>query len=107
VEQKRYPKAKLVIFGTTPVQDATQDAALSAYRITDQAAVVAATDPNILYCNLANNFDRTVAANYATSDGAAGTRIHPDDAGLTQLWEGGYAGNIGLRAWLAATLPAI
>jgi hypothetical protein len=89
--------------GTTPVQDATQEAALSAYRTADQAPVAAAADPNILFCNFANSFDRTVAANYATSDGAAGTRIHLDDAGPT------YSGT-GLRqqsrpAGMAANLP--
>jgi hypothetical protein len=116
-KQKRYPKAKLVIFGTTPVQDATQEAALAAYRTADQAAVVNAADPNILFCNLGNSFDRTVAANYATTDGAAGTRIHPVDVALTQLWESGTitgwangaatATAAGLRAWLLANLPAI
>lgn len=106
-KQRRYPKAKLVIFGTTPVQDNATEAAIATMRTADQATVAAGADPNVLYCNLGASFDRTVGANYVTTDGADGTRIHPIDAGLTQIWSGGYGGNAGLKAWLTANLPAI
>jgi lysophospholipase L1-like esterase len=105
-KQKRYPKAKLVIFGTTPVQDNTQEAAIAAFRAADAATVAAAADPLIKYCNLGGSFDRTVYGNFATSD-PNGTAVHVRDQGLTPLWEGGYNGNAGLRAWLLANLPAI
>ena len=106
-KQKRYPKAKLVIFGSIPLQTAAYEAALVALRAAQQACVAAMSDPNVLFCDLGASFDRAVGANYMSSDGADGTRVHPADAGLTQLWQGGYAGNAGLRAWLAANLPAI
>ena len=106
-KQRRYAKAKLVIFGTTPVQDNSLEAAIAAIRTADAATVAAAADPNILFCNLGASFDRTVGANYATSDGADGSRIHPVDTGLTQVWNGGYGGYAGLKAWLLANLPAI
>jgi hypothetical protein len=61
----------------------------------------------LLFYDLGNRFDRTVGANYVTSDGAGGTRIHPVDAGLKQEWSGGYNGNAGLQAWLAANLLVI
>jgi hypothetical protein len=105
-KQKRYPKAKLVIFGTTPVQDATQEAIIATYRTADQATVAAANDPLVKFCNLGASFDRTVYANYVTSD-PNGTAVHPRDQALTPLWEGGYNSNPGLRAWLLANLPAI
>jgi lysophospholipase L1-like esterase len=105
-KQKRYPKAKLVIFGTTPVQDAAQEALIVAFGAADAATIVAAADPLIKYCDLGGSFDRTVYANYVTSD-PNGTAVHPRDQALTPLWEGGYNGNAGLRAWLLANLPVI
>jgi lysophospholipase L1-like esterase len=105
-KQKRYPKAKLVVFGTTPVQDNGQEAAIAAYRAADAAYIAGLGDPLVKFCNLGASFDRTVYANYVTSD-PNGTAVHPRDQGLTPLWEGGYNGNPGLRAWLLANLPAI
>lgn len=106
-KQTRYPAAKLVIFGTTPVQTAAQEAGLAALRTAQAARVAQFADSTVLYCTLGASFDRTIGANYVATDGADGTRVHPADAGLTQLWGGGYAGNAGLRAWLAANLPTI
>lgn len=105
--QRRYPKAKHVVFGTTPLQNSTLEAALAAYRAAAAAYIADLGDPNVKFCDLGGSFNRTVDANYAVSDGAGGTRIHPVDPALTQVWNGGYNGNIGLRAWLLANLPVI
>jgi lysophospholipase L1-like esterase len=82
-KQKRYPTAKMVVWGSTPRQDNTTETALAAIRSAQQAAVAAANDPKILYASLANAFDRTQGTTfYAASDGV-GTGIHPNAAGHT------------------------
>lgn len=44
-------------------------------------AVTAANNPNIIYCNLGNSFDRTVISNYWINDG-----IHPNDASHSLMY---------------------
>lgn len=106
-KRKRYPNNRLVICGSTPVQNNTYETTLAAMRSAVSSYVTGLADPSILYHNFGVAFDRTVDANYASSDGAGGTRIHPTDAGLSQLWNGGYNGYGGLAAWLSANLPLI
>ena len=50
-KQKRYPKAKLVVLSTTPVQTAATESIIATMRTQDQADIAALGDLNILYCN--------------------------------------------------------
>lgn len=79
-KKARYPSAKMVVYGPTPLQDDTSETALAALRAAAAAAVTAAADPKVKFCSLAAAFDRTNTANYATTD-AAGAKTHPSDAG--------------------------
>lgn len=84
-KQRRYPTAKMVVYGSTPLQDNTSEAALAAIRAAGQAAVTAAADPKVSFCSLATAFDRTNVANYATTD-TAGAKVHPSDSGHAQVY---------------------
>lgn len=106
-KQKLYPSAKLVFFGTTPMQNTTNENSLQMLRDAISAQVSLTNDPSIIYENLGVAFDRTDGTNYLTSDGTDGTRIHPTDKGLTSLLDGGYNGYTGLRARLLSRIPAI
>lgn len=79
-KKQYWPNAVLVIQGATPVQSATRQTALDAYRTEAAARVTAAADPRVLYINLAAAFDNTVAARFATVDGIGGDAVHPGDA---------------------------
>lgn len=99
-KQARYPAAKLVIFGSTPLENNTAETALALLRAQAAASVTAAADSKVLYCSLASIFDRTVTANYQSSD-TPGSRVHPSDAGITTEWTGT------IKPWLDANLPLI
>lgn len=79
-KQQRYPKATMIVWGSTPLENNTTEASLAAIRTAQAAAVTAAADPKILYCSLGAAFDRTNTANYSAQD-TAGSRVHPSDAG--------------------------
>lgn len=84
-KQKRYPAAKMVVYGSTPLQDNTSETNLAAIRTAGQAAVTAANDPKVLFCSLATAFDRTNTANFASTD-TAGAKTHPSDTGHAQVY---------------------
>lgn len=84
-KQQRYPRATMVVWGSTPREDNTKETALAAIRTAQEAAVTAAADSKVKFCSLAAAFDRTVSTNYATSD-TAGDRVHPSDAGHTAAY---------------------
>lgn len=75
--RRRYPDTKLLILGSSPMENNTAETAAVAMRSAAEAQAAAA---GVFFCSLGAAFDRTVAANYATSD-TAGQRIHPSDAG--------------------------
>lgn len=85
-KQSRYPAATMHVFGITPMENNTSETAAVAMRTAAQAAVTAAADSKVKYLNLGGAFDRTQGTSvYATTD-AAGSRIHPNDAGHLAIW---------------------
>jgi len=105
-KQKQYPEAKLVVLGPPPVENASSEAALAAIRTAAAAHISALADPHVLFCDLGDAFNPLDAGNYVGSD-TPGGRVHPGDAGLDQVWQGGHAGFAGLEAWLAGNLPTL
>jgi len=101
----RYPGVKIIIYGPTPRQDANESA-LVALRSAESAYVAGLNNSNVKFCDLGNSFDRTVFANYVSTD-TSGSAVHPGDTGLSLEWNGGYNGNIGIKAWLDANLLRI
>lgn len=105
-KQRQYPQIPLVIFGCTPHENNTNEAAAALIRTAGAAAVTAANDSKVKFCDLGNSFNRATSANYVGSD-TPGSRIHPSDTGIGLEWNGGYNGNIGIKAWLDANLPML
>lgn len=104
----RYPGVPIVLFGSTPLQNATFEATLAAFRSALSTYCASFSDGLVKFCDLGASFDRTVGANYVTSDGADGTRIHPADQGLLQVLQTGpVSGSTGLLGWLQNNLPTI
>lgn len=71
----RYPRAKQIYLGTTPLNNNAAETLLATFRTEMSNAVTAANNPNVMYCNLGTSFDRTVLSNYWINDGT-----HPNDA---------------------------
>jgi lysophospholipase L1-like esterase len=70
------PNTKIYVLGATPTDNNTWDGFLSQYRTAlDTLVNTTINDPNVFYINLGDSFDRTVLANYATSD-SVGSKIH-------------------------------
>ncbi len=101
-KQALYPGAKLVVLGPPPLADPAQEGALAALRAAQTSFFAALDDPHVLFFDQTDAFDRGVSGNYAGGDG-----VHPGDAGLDQIWQGGFNGFVGLRAWLDTNLPTI
>lgn len=82
----RYPLAYVLILGGTPAQEATQEGGLVTLRSAASALVAARTDrvsagkTRIHYIEMGDLFDRTVFANYATTD-TNGSAVHPNQVG--------------------------
>lgn len=75
--KKRFYKDSYLIFlGNTPIQKDYDNNLSVAYRNAMQNCVTVANDPNIIYLSLEKSFDRTIFANYATSD-TNGSAVHP------------------------------
>jgi lysophospholipase L1-like esterase len=70
---RKYPTAKLVFIGATPLNNNTNETRLAQLRTI--MASKANTPNNIFYLSLESAFDRTVLTNYNLSDG-----IHPNIA---------------------------
>ncbi|MGB7237159.1 MAG: SGNH/GDSL hydrolase family protein [Rhodococcus sp. (in: high G+C Gram-positive bacteria)] len=79
-KKRLYPKAQMVVWGPTPLQNNTKEAALVAMRSAAQDAVTEASDTRVRYASLATAFDRTNEANYAAED-TSGDKTHPVDSG--------------------------
>jgi lysophospholipase L1-like esterase len=78
--QRRWPNAKMIVCGVSPVENNTTHAAAETLR-TEAADFVADQDSDrLFYINLGAAFTRTDASYYASSD-SAGSRVHPDDDG--------------------------
>lgn len=80
-----HPQARMVVFGPTPNENDATETGLVAIRAQGAAAVAAANDPRIKFCDLGGAYDRKLASNYASSD-VAGSRVHPSDAGHAAIW---------------------
>lgn len=103
----RWPDAKMIVFGPPPAENNTTETNLAAIRTALSDAVTAAADATVKYKSLAGAFDRTAGtAVYVTSD-TAGSRLHPNDAGILAEWNGGYNSFVGIKAWLDANMPTV
>lgn len=70
------PNTKIYVLGATPTDNNTWDGFLSQYRTAlDTLVNTTINDPNVFYINLGDSFDRTILANYASSD-SVGLKIH-------------------------------
>lgn len=73
LRNRKFPSAKLVLVGDTPLNNSTSETRLAQLRAIKASF---ASDTNkIYYMNLGNAFDRTVLTNYTSSDGT-----HPNIA---------------------------
>jgi len=79
-KRRHWPKAMMVVYGSTPMQNDTSETALAALRTAAQQAVTEAADPKVLYCSLATAFDRKVESNYSADD-TSGSKLHPNATG--------------------------
>lgn len=77
-KKSRYPAAQMIVWGPTPLQNNTKEAALIAMRSAASDAVNEANDPTIHFASLASAFDRTNESNYASSD-PSGDKTHPNN----------------------------
>ena len=71
---KRYPDAKMVICGVTPLENNTSEANAATLRSAASSYVSGVADSRLKYINLGSAFDRTVSSNYVGSD-PAGSRV--------------------------------
>ena len=78
--QKRWPNAKLIVCGVSPVEHNTTHAAAESLRDAAAAFVSDTNHDNLFYINLGTAFLRTDSSYYVSTD-AAGSRVHPDDDG--------------------------
>lgn len=76
----RYPNAKVILCGTSPLANNTSETNAAAYRTALQTYVAGVNDARLKYVNLGAAFDRTVSGNYTGADG-----IHPNDTGHAAL----------------------
>jgi lysophospholipase L1-like esterase len=83
--QDQFPEARKCIIGTSPRQDVNETSVQVPIRDYITSTVTALGDPLFRYTSLAAAFDRTDANNYVASDGAAGTRVHPNLTGHTAM----------------------
>jgi len=79
-KKRHWPKATMVVYGSTPMQNDTSETALAALRAAAQQAVIEAADPKVLYCSLATAFDRKVESNFSADD-TSGSKLHPNATG--------------------------
>lgn len=75
-KKRYYDDSYLILLGNTPVQKDYDDNLSAVYRAAMQTCVTDANDPKIIYISLEKSFDRTVFANYATTD-TNGAAVHP------------------------------
>jgi len=78
--EKRWPDAKMIVTGVTPLENNTSETRAAGLRTAADSFVSGEASPRLKYINLGNAFDRTNPAFYVASD-PAGNRVHPNDAG--------------------------
>lgn len=107
MKKARWPRAKMLVLGCHPLQNATYEARAVDLRAQAAATVAAQQDGTLYFCDLGQlgTAFGSVNANYAASDGA-GAGIHPSDAGDALIW-GGNGTFAGLGAFLAANIPTL
>lgn len=92
----RYPQGKMIICGTTPLENNTPEALAATLRTAIPVEIAlrpAAEQARLKFINLGSAFDRTNATFYAGSD-TPGSRIHPDDDGnaaISPVFNAAYA----------------
>lgn len=72
---RKWPKAKIVLVGDTPLNNNTNETRLAQLRTIKSNIATANSANEVYYVNLASVFDRTVLTNYNASDGT-----HPNIA---------------------------
>lgn len=87
--RRRFPTAKILFLGATPVENNTVETALVALRSNMASWVAARNDANLKYLNLGASFDRTLTANYATTD-TPGSRVHPSEVANTAIFNNSW-----------------
>lgn len=83
-KQERYPNAKLILMGSTPLNNTTNESRLAVLRTIVNDKVTLARnngDSTIYYLNLQNTFDGTILSNYYNNDG-----IHPTISNHTLIY---------------------
>lgn len=85
-KQGKYPNAILLMLGPTPAQENTREAALEIARTIVEQRVANAADEKVMYLNLGDAFDRSVNANFSSTD-SAGDRLHPSILGHQQIYD--------------------
>lgn len=103
----RWPDAKMIVFGPPPAENNTTETNLVAIRTALSDAVTAAADSTVKYKSLAGAFDRTAGTAVYISTDTAGSRLHPNDAGINAEWNGGYNGFVGIKSWLDTNMPTV
>lgn len=78
--RQRYIGAKMLVLGCTPLENNTSEARAVGLRAAAAAYVSSQSSPRLKFTDLGSIFDRTVSANYASSD-TPGSRVHFVDSG--------------------------
>jgi hypothetical protein len=79
-----YPRANILMLGTTPAENNTTETNLATLRTNMSAFVTALGNARVKYCNLGGAFTRTDTTNYISSD-TTGSHIHPSNQGNTAI----------------------
>lgn len=82
---KKFPNAIIVVCGPTPAENNTTEAGIATVRTNFQNYVTGLANPRVKYLNLGNAFDRTAGTTFYSSADSAGSRIHPNVAGMAAV----------------------
>lgn len=82
----RWPSCRVLFLGTTPAEKNADEAYLATLRSDMSAFVASLANPRVKYLDLGSAFDRTVSANYASTD-TAGSRLHPSVQGNQAVYD--------------------
>lgn len=108
LKQIKFPNSKMLVLGCYPQQVVATEAAAVLLRAAAAASVIAANDPNILFCDLGQlgTAFSSVNANYASIDPVGGG-IHPSALGDALIWNGNASFIGGLKGFLQTNLSKI
>lgn len=89
---KRYPGAKMLMCGPSPLENNTKETRAVGLRSALQSYVAGVSSSRLKYLNFGTAFDRTVTSNYVGTD-TPGDRTHPNDTGHDSMF------NVFAAAW--------